>query len=170
MADRPDTRANQRQHLTLAEKLDLLFRQSDDPSLEAVARAIHDRGGPTISASYLWLLRTGKKDNPTLKHLEAIASYFGVPPVYFFDDVLVQGNEIHPELLVALREPDIRALVLRAVALSKPGRQAVTTLASNLAQIEAGNNAGRIPCPTEDAAAFPDPDDATGRSSREPSS
>ena len=44
-----------------AERLDRLFRAAGDPSLEDTARAIHDGGGPTISASYLWLLRTGRR-------------------------------------------------------------------------------------------------------------
>ena len=70
---------------SLAEKLDALFRARGDASLEDVARAIRAGGGPTISASYLWLLRTGRKTNPTLRHLEALARYFGVPPAYFFD-------------------------------------------------------------------------------------
>ena len=83
--------------LTLADKLDRLIQANGSPSLEKVAQAILERGGPTISVSYLWLLRTGQKDNPTLRHLEAIAGYFGVPPAYFFDDDLTEQDAVAPE-------------------------------------------------------------------------
>ena len=40
----------------------------------AVAEAINQTGGDkVVSGIYLWLLRTGQRDNPTMKHLIAIA-------------------------------------------------------------------------------------------------
>lgn len=70
---------------TLASKLDYLFetvrpRGRTAYTHEEVATEIAKRGGPTVSASYIWSLRTGKKDNPTMRHLEALADFFGVPP------------------------------------------------------------------------------------------
>jgi transcriptional regulator with XRE-family HTH domain len=75
---------------TLADKLGHLF-QTVVPagrgpySVEEVAKTITDSGVP-ISGSYIWLLRKGQRDNPTLRHLTALARFFGVPPAYFFDD------------------------------------------------------------------------------------
>ena len=125
---------------SLAEKLDALFLARGDASLEDVARAIRQSGGPTVSASYLWLLRTGKKDNPTLRHVEALARHFGVPgvpPAYFFDDALTEQETPAPELLAALRDPEVRVLALRATGLSALGRQALSELAVQLGRIEA---------------------------------
>ena len=93
----------------LADKLDALVRAAGNPSLERVALEIRQRGGPTISASYLWLLRTGNRTNPTLHHLEALARHFGVPPAYFFDRGLTARAAAEAELLVALRAPELGA-------------------------------------------------------------
>jgi transcriptional regulator with XRE-family HTH domain len=122
---------------TFAGKLDRLFRMAGDPSLEMVAGEIRRRGGPTISASYLWLLRQGKKENPTLSHLTALADYFGVPPVYFFDDALTDraGGDIEGQ--AALRDPDVRTLALLAAGLSPLARQALVTLAEQLGRFAA---------------------------------
>lgn len=75
---------------SLADKLNHLFarhtsRSGHEYSNEQVAAAIAENG-VTISQSYIWQLRKGKKDNPTFKHLQALAGFFGVPVSYFFDD------------------------------------------------------------------------------------
>jgi transcriptional regulator with XRE-family HTH domain len=124
---------------TLAEKLDALFRRNGGVSLEDAARAIRAGGGPTISASYLWLLRTGRKDNPTLRHVEALARYFGVPPAYFFDgldDAEAEGIEADLEARTALRDPETRALATRAARLSEASRRALSRLAEHLEEVE----------------------------------
>ena len=58
---------------TLADKIDHLFKivraAKGEYTHEQVAKAIEERGGPTISASYLWQLRKGLRDNPTKRHL-----------------------------------------------------------------------------------------------------
>ena len=78
---------------TLADKINYLFatvRPRGDSkreySNEHVAAEIGRVNGVTISQSYIWQLRKGKKDNPTLKHLQALADFFGVPAAYFFDE------------------------------------------------------------------------------------
>ncbi|NYI06855.1 hypothetical protein [Allostreptomyces psammosilenae] len=87
-----DEQVDERAGTDLAAKLDQLFQEAarangKPPSHAEVARAINARsGGRTISGVYIWQLRTGKKDNPTKRHLEALADYFRVPPGYFFDD------------------------------------------------------------------------------------
>lgn len=79
-----------------------------------MAEAIATRGGPTISATYLWQLRKGLRDNPNKKHLEALADFFGVSPAYFFDDESVARIDAELELLAALREGSVRQIALRA--------------------------------------------------------
>ena len=126
-----------------AERLDRLFRAAGDPSLEATARAIRAGGGPTISASYLWLLRTGRKANPTLAHLTALAGHFGVPPAYFFDDALTAATAGELEGRAALGDPAVRALALAAAGLSPRARAALAALAEQLREIEAPTRRAR---------------------------
>src|SRR4051795_2991213 len=108
----------------LAAKVDHLFRTvrprgGGEYSFEDVAEAIRAKGGPTISATYLWQLRKGKRDNPTKRHLEALAGFFGVPPAYFFDDEVTARIDAELELLAALRDASVRRVALRAAGLSE---------------------------------------------------
>ncbi|WP_336922899.1 helix-turn-helix domain-containing protein [Aquipuribacter sp. SD81] len=116
MADSPEPRS-------LASKLDHLFasvraRGADEPTYREVAAAIAEQGGPTISPSYIWQLRTGLKDNPTLKHLQALARYFGVETAYFFDDAAAERIDAELALLTAMRDAGVRSVALRAAGLS----------------------------------------------------
>jgi transcriptional regulator with XRE-family HTH domain len=60
----------------LAAKVDTLIKAAGGPSYEVLAREIKAAGGPTVSAAYLWQLRTGSRDNPTFQHLQALARFF----------------------------------------------------------------------------------------------
>ncbi|WP_063728802.1 helix-turn-helix domain-containing protein [Streptomyces sp. RTd22] len=109
--------------LTLAQKIDHLFKtvhpKNRGPySHEEVASAIKKSGGPTISASYIWQLRTGGKDNPTMKHLEALAGFFGVSPAYFFDDESSKRIAAELSMLASMRDNRVREVALRANGLS----------------------------------------------------
>ena len=108
---------------TLAEKVNYLFQTiypsgRGEYSNEEVASGIRSRGGPTISATYLWQLRKGIRENPTKKHLEALADFFGVPPAYFFDDEVTKRIDAELNLLAALRDSSVRQIALRAFGLS----------------------------------------------------
>ena len=114
---------------TLAQKIDHLFTVVHPPggeyTHEQVASAIEDAGGPPISATYLWQLRKGMRDNPTKRHLEALSTFFGVPPAYFFDDETTAAVDADLEVLVALRDPQLRELAVLANGLSA---ETLTTL------------------------------------------
>lgn len=86
-------------------------------STAEVAQAITDQGEP-VSGSYLWMLRKGQRDNPTLRHLNALAKFFGVPPAYFFDQQVTEQVDTDLELLVSLRDAGVRNVALRASGLS----------------------------------------------------
>ena len=51
---------------------------------------------------------TGQRDNPTIKHLIAIARFFGVPPTYFFPDDAMQQGAVPAELAAALSDDKVR--------------------------------------------------------------
>jgi transcriptional regulator with XRE-family HTH domain len=128
---------------SLSGKIDQLFHVVRRPdreqySHEEVARACRDATGESFSTTYLWQLRTGRRDNPTKRHLEALAQFFGVPPAYFFDDE--QSVKIAEELalLGALRDAGVRDVALRAVTLSSDGLDTISDMIDAIARREAG--------------------------------
>lgn len=128
-------------HLTLAHKINRLFelhpRGGKPPSNEEVAAAINAQGGPsTISASYLWLLRSGKRDNPTAHHLQALAQHFGVSPAYFFDDVAASEIEREMDLILAMRDAGVKQLALRAAGLRPEVVAAFTVMVEQARKVE----------------------------------
>jgi len=97
--------------------------------MDEVAAAIAKRGHEHVSANYIWMLRKGLRDNPTLRAVEALAHFFGVPPSYFFeDDDLVPrlGTQLDP--LAKMRDSCIRDLKLRAAELSPETRVAAARM------------------------------------------
>ena len=120
----------------LARKLDRLFRTVQRPgggehSYEEVARSIRERGGPTISGTYVWQLRTGKRDNPTKSHLEALAGFFGVSPAYFFDEAVAARVDAQLDLLAAMRDSGVREIALRSFGLSDATLRAIAQIIEN---------------------------------------
>jgi transcriptional regulator with XRE-family HTH domain len=109
---------------TLADKLNHLF-QVVVPSgrgvygNEEVAQKITEAGVP-ISSSYIWLLRKGQRDNPTMRHLEGLAK--------FFDDEVTGQVDKQLELLHAMQDSRVRSLALRAEGLSAASLDALLAL------------------------------------------
>ncbi len=108
---------------SLAHKLNRLFATihpagRGEYSPEEVAKAISDKGEGSISPAYIYLLRKGERDNPTKRHLELLADFFGVSPAYFFDDEAAERIDQQLELLAVFRDGDIRRLAARASGLS----------------------------------------------------
>ncbi len=126
---------------TLAAKLDRLFttmrRQgAAEPSNAVVAAAITEQLGVPISHTYIWQLRTGRRDNPSIQHLTALATYFGVPVAYFLDDEESAKIERDLELLTTLREHGVTDIALRAADLSQDSRDTVSDLITRLWNLE----------------------------------
>jgi transcriptional regulator with XRE-family HTH domain len=126
---------------SLAEKLDHLFRtvhprNRGEYTFEEVAAALRAEGGPTISATYVWQLRKGIRDNPTKRHLEALAQFFGVPPAYFFDDTAAERIDAELALLNAMRDASVRQIALRASGLSPKSLNAITEMVERVRELE----------------------------------
>jgi transcriptional regulator with XRE-family HTH domain len=129
------------QRRALAEKLEYLFRtvrETDrrEYSNEDVAAAIVCDQQVTISASYIWYLRTGQRDNPTFKHLNALARFFGVPPAYFFDDETSAQVEAELGLLTAMRDAGVRDVALRASGLSAKSLDTINDVIRRVRELE----------------------------------
>lgn len=127
--------------MTLAEKIDILFqtvrRPNDEQfSHEEVARACREASGESFSAPYLWQLRTGRRTNPTKRHLEALAQFFQVPASYFFDEDSSTAIAKELELLAALRDAEVRSVALRAVNLSREGIGTISDMIDVIARRE----------------------------------
>ncbi|MGW1806928.1 helix-turn-helix domain-containing protein [Streptomyces sp. NPDC002078] len=131
---------------TLAGKLNHLF-QTVVPagrgpySVEEVAKTITDTGVP-ISGSYIWLLRKGQRDNPTLRHLTALARFFGVPPAYFFDDSVTSDVNAELALLTALRDTGVKEVALRAAGVSPRSLASIREVIERVRELEGLPNDG----------------------------
>ncbi|MDI3422995.1 helix-turn-helix domain-containing protein [Streptomyces luteolus] len=127
---------------TLAARLNHLFEvihpagRSRPYSNDEVAALLHEQGGPTVSGTYLWQLRTGRRDNPTKRHLEALADFFGVPVAYFFDDDVARRVGSDLETLQRLREAGVQNVALRAVGLSPKSMDAVLAMIDRVRELE----------------------------------
>lgn len=126
---------------SLASKLDRLFRtihpRGRGPfSNQEVAEGVRSLGGPSISAQYVWQLRSGVRDNPTKSHLEALAEFFGVSPAYFFDDEAAKRIDAELELLAAMRDGQVRQIALRSFGLSVQSLRAIASMIENARQLE----------------------------------
>lgn len=135
---------------SFAEKLDYLFkhmhpRGRGEYSYREVAGGIERAGGPTISPTYLMYLRKGERTNPSLHHLEAIATFFGVSPAYFLDDEAAERVAQEVRLLAALRDAGVRQVALRASELSTEGLAAITRMVEEVHRREGKQSSKRPP-------------------------
>lgn len=126
---------------SLAERLEHLFRtvhpaSRGEYSSEEVANAIAERGGATISATYIWMLRKGTRDNPTKKHIEALSDFFGVAPAYFFDDEAAARIESELAVVAALRDAAVHRVALRAAGLSPESLAALAEMIDRVRTLE----------------------------------
>ena len=120
---------------TLAERIELLFQtvhpgRSKPFSERTVAEEINAAAGEqVISHSYLWALRKGKKTNPSMIQIAALAGFFGVSPLYFYD---APGEQpLDPATRLALSDASVREVTLRAHGLPENALRALTEMADN---------------------------------------
>lgn len=137
MADASPTTAPE----SFAARLDTLFKTlhgagQAEVGYQEVADAIVEAGGPKVSSTYLYMLRTGRRENPSVPLMQALARYFNVPITYFLDDDVAADLAGQLELLAALRDSDVQRLALRSRDLSPESRAALTTMIDRLRQAE----------------------------------
>jgi transcriptional regulator with XRE-family HTH domain len=134
-------RGEQGEHRGVAEKLEYLFHTVRKPDRreytnDEVASLILRDQGAEISSSYIWYLRTGQRDNPTLKHLNALATFFGVPAAYFLDDDTSERVEAELALLVAMKDAEVRNIALRAADLSPASLRTIAEVIARVSELE----------------------------------
>jgi transcriptional regulator with XRE-family HTH domain len=131
------------------------------------AREISDRAqrlGFQLSESYVYQLRNGKRANPTIEPLFAIAAVFDVPVEYFFNDRAAAVLQADLALARAMNDAGVRDIALRAADLSPEARQAVVTMLQQFQNLD--TRAGRAAAsPSGDGSSSSvDGDEATGGS------
>ncbi|WP_026360331.1 hypothetical protein [Amycolatopsis nigrescens] len=120
---------------TFAEKLSTLIdtvraNGSAPHSYREMSSAIERAGGPAMSPAYIQQLATGKRINPKIHYVEALAKLFAVPVAYFFDDAVTSAvdaslAERKPE---AAGSDEAKLMAMRAQELSPEGRRQVMDL------------------------------------------
>ncbi|MEU6405491.1 transcriptional regulator [Streptomyces sp. NPDC046985] len=126
-----------------------------------IVQGIADAPGPegtTISLSGIAQLRSGTKPNPTVNTLKALARFFQVEPSYFLDDsdsqavsqrhapedspitsVASEENDhlqAAEELLIAIRDNDVRGIAFRANGLSADSLRMIKTVIEQARKLE----------------------------------
>ncbi len=141
----------------LAWKINRLFETMHptgrEYTLQDVVDGIRAQGGPHLSPAYLWQLRHGVRTNPTKEHLEAIATFFGVSPAYFYDDPAARDLIDRLALAGALQNEHVAKLALRANGLSDETLAAVAQIIEQARQIEGLGNSGEDSTVAEESTA-----------------
>lgn len=136
---------------SLAQRLDRLFSRVRKPggreySHREVAEAITLAGEP-ISYSYIGQLRAGDKDNPTLRHLRALARFFGVPVEYFTSERLAAEVDRELDLAAALQDLHVKTVALRQSVLPEAERsmESLSRIVDVIRRLEKGGESDSGP-------------------------
>ncbi len=92
--------------------------------------------GVQVSAQHLWLLRSGKRDNPSFRLLDATARLFGVPLAYFSDPDVEATVSAELAALAALRDSGVKALMTRAHGVSPQNMASLSAILEQIRQME----------------------------------
>src|SRR3954471_6412552 len=131
MAERGRDFADRLNHLFAVTKSPEGDEYSNDFAADSITVA-----GTKISGTYIWQLRKRKRDNPTIKHVEGLAKFFGVPVNYFFDDGVTDRVDQQLRELAAEQErlkanagdQEAQRIAMRAGELTPDRRQLVMDL------------------------------------------
>lgn len=123
---------------TFARRLDYLFRtvhpRGRRPySHEHVAEALASDQGIDISANYIWMLRSGRRDNPRVRHVEGLARFFGVAPGFLLDTAEAERVRAQLSKFSDLAANGTSHLALRAASVDE---RTLDVIHSLLAQVQ----------------------------------
>ncbi|WP_158257347.1 helix-turn-helix domain-containing protein [Kineococcus xinjiangensis] len=143
----------------VAAKLEELFERSR--ALEGGPRTVEDVArrcaelGYEVSAGYLEDMRSGVRDNPSLKAMEGIAKAFGVHISFFFSapagmeseqDVAQADRALHE----VMRDEGIREIALRSSELDPAGRRILAAMLRELSDVKITRHEPTPPPPAAD--------------------
>ncbi len=84
----------------------------------------------------MWQLRTGRRDNPTRRHLEGLAEFFGVPVAYFFDEDTALRVSEELAFVRRIRESGVQRVAARAAGLSPRSMEQVLATIEHIRERE----------------------------------
>ena len=123
---------------TFAERLEYLFGTvypaGGEPYKNSEVAAAISEDGESISSTYIWMLRTNRRTNPTMRHIAALAKFFGVPASYFFDDDAADEITKQLSILSAARTAGVKEILYRSTQLADPDRDAVLRILRSLGE------------------------------------
>ena len=73
---------------------------------------------------------------PCFNLLSALAAFFGVSPMYFFQQAEADRDAVPPELIAALRNDEVRDMALRTIGLSDRALRAIKDMIENARAVE----------------------------------
>jgi hypothetical protein len=141
---------------SLADRLNLLFDvyRADDGreySNETVAKWCREQSGESFSRAYMWMLRTGKRTNPTLRHTECLASFFSMPLAYFQSGGRARQMVEEMAMLQALHRHEVREIALGSTDLSSEELRHVQALIDSMRAASDTGEGDRETIVTEEA-------------------
>jgi transcriptional regulator with XRE-family HTH domain len=88
--------------------------------------------------SHTWLndLQRGTGVDPTIGRLEALADFFGVSVLYFFDDDVARRANQQLDTLAALRDKGVVSMALRSNGLSDRSLSAIVSMMDSAREME----------------------------------
>lgn len=127
---------------SFAGRLDYLFRtvhpRSQRPySYDFVAEAVSAQG-IDISGNYIWMLRTGRRDNPTLRHMEGLARFFGVSTAFLSDQDEAERVSGQLTKLSALALSGVEHVAMRGATVEASTLDAITALLDQVRELTSG--------------------------------
>lgn len=105
-------------------------------NLSEIAEEIARRGRARVSRGYLSSLKDGKKRRPSPEYVEAIADFFGVPLMYFYDSETARWVEQELRLIASLRSAGVHHLSLEAYGLSPSSLEVIAETVRHLRRLE----------------------------------
>lgn len=104
-------------------------------SYREIEAGITDHEG-AMTAAFVQQLVAGKQPYPRMHHIEALASFFGVPPAYFFDDEVTRQVDTEISKLLDWRNTEEGQFAQRISVLSSEHRNAVSVMIDHLVAYE----------------------------------
>jgi transcriptional regulator with XRE-family HTH domain len=132
---------------SFADKLSYLIQTVHPPergsySYREIAAGIAEHPG-AMTAAHINQLAIGKQPHPRIHHVEALASFFGVPVTYFFDDDTAAHSADQFALISVWRDTEARRIAERVVDLKPRDRHTVTNLIDTLRAYDEQSRATR---------------------------
>lgn len=136
---------------TFAGRLDYLFRtvhpRGQRPySYDYVAEAV-TREGIDISGNYIWMLRSGRRNNPTLRHMEGLARFFGVSPAFLSDQDEAERVSGQLTKISALAANGVEYVAMRGATVEASTLDAITALLDQVRELTSGLRVDSPPDP-----------------------